>query len=108
MKDIETGRREGRKKQMLREKYRSGVAEETEKEKRRRLESTGREREDEVTETCEKRGEKSESKRTSEANEGSAASASFHLSFLQSIVSKSHFPANLEASKIHSTLYLKP
>lgn len=41
---------------------------------------------------------------------GSAASESFHLSFFffQSIVSISHFPANLEASKIHSTLYLKP
>lgn len=33
---------------------------------------------------------------------------SFEGSFFQSIVSKSHFLANLEASKIHSTPYLKP
>lgn len=33
---------------------------------------------------------------------------SFEGFFFQSIVSKSHFLANLEASKIHSTPYLKP
>lgn len=56
---------------------------------------------------AEKCGEKC--KQGSEHAKGRRASAlSFEGIFPRSIVSKSHFRANLEASKIHSTPYLKP
>lgn len=73
--------------------------------RRQRWESTGRESKDEGVGIKRKKGQK---KKEREDKRRSAASASFQLSFFKTIVSKSHFPANLEASKIHSTPYLKP
>lgn len=94
-RETETGR------QMLTEKYRWGDEKEREEEKWRQRE---RERENSVK----KKDEKKQARENIRGKWRSAASASFNFSFFQSIVSKSYFPANLEASKIHSTPYLKP